>query len=89
MRCINFDIISDDLSEDSYATIRGFRFLREQQFFRDIEETYKNSKNPEQTPINYIIWADCGKHFRNQNVLGYLFNELKNLEIQGFNFFIF
>lgn len=75
--CINFDIISSDIKEDSYATIRGFKFLREQEFFKAIERTFINK------PLNYIIWSDCGKHFRNQNVLGYLFNELKEANIQG------
>jgi hypothetical protein len=71
INCINFDIISSDLSEDSYATVRGLRYLRQQEFFKKIEERFKNGE------INYIIWTDCGKHFRNQNVMGYFFKELK------------
>ena len=53
-----------------------------QEFFKEIENKFQNR------PINYIIWADCGKHFRNQNVMGYFFNELKDLNIQGFSLLI-
>lgn len=81
IQCVNFDIISSDLSEDSYATVRGFRFLRNQNFFKEIEKKFENRQ------INYIVWADCGKHFRNQIVMGYFFNELKSLNIQGKFFF--
>lgn len=38
VKCINFDIISSDLAEDSFATIRGFRCLREQEFFKKNRE---------------------------------------------------
>jgi hypothetical protein len=31
---INFDIISDDLGEKGYQSVRGFRLLQEQDFFK-------------------------------------------------------
>lgn len=55
------------------ATVRGFRFLREQEFFKRIEE------------IDYIVWADCGNHFRNLTFIGYLLKELGREGITGFN----
>ena len=33
IKLINFDIISSDLSSDGNAAVRGFRILRQQQFF--------------------------------------------------------
>ena len=33
IKVINFNIISSDLSSDGNAAVRGFRILREQQFF--------------------------------------------------------
>ncbi|CAF1020612.1 unnamed protein product [Brachionus calyciflorus] len=69
--CINFDIISSDLTEDARAVVRGFRLLRQQKFFKNIE---KNS---------YIVWMDCGKHFRNFEVIGYLLKDLAEQKIDG------
>ena len=68
---INFDIISTDLNQDASAAVRGFRFLREQRFFKEIEKN------------DYIVWADCGKHFRNSEFVGYLLLELADLKING------
>lgn len=70
---INFDIISSDLTEDARAVVRGFRLLRAQQFFKEIE---KNS---------YIVWMDCGKHFRNSEVIGYLLKDLAREKTHGKN----
>jgi hypothetical protein len=67
-----FDVISnDDDKTDASAAIRGFRLLRKQDFFKSIDKR------------NYVIWMDCGKHFRNYQMAGYLFLELKNLGIKG------
>ena len=44
-------------------------------FFKQIESLYKDK--------NYIIWADCGKHFRNKDICGYLFKELREENIHG------
>lgn len=68
---INFDVISSFLAENAETTVRGFRFLREQEFFKKIEMP------------NYIVWADCGTHFRNKLLIGYLFKELQRENIQG------
>ena len=70
-KLINFDIISSDLSEDARAVVRGFRLLRRQSFFKEIDKK------------SYTIWMDCGKHFRNCEVVGYLFKELKEEKING------
>jgi len=45
--------------------------LREQRFFKEIEKN------------DYIVWADCGKHFRNSEFVGYLLLELADLKING------
>lgn len=71
VKVINFDVISSDLNENSYTTVRGLRLLREQKFFQNIEKP------------DYIVWTDCGKHFRNKQLIGYLFNELGQKSIQG------
>ena len=71
IRCINFDLISIDLSQDANAAVRGFRILRTQEFFKEIEKK------------DYIVWADCGKHFRNCEILGYLLLELAEEDIHG------
>ncbi|CAF0844074.1 unnamed protein product [Brachionus calyciflorus] len=47
LKLINFDIISSDLNEDARAVVRGFRFLRMQEFFKEIDQK------------NYIVWMDC------------------------------
>ena len=52
-------------------TVKGFRFLREQEFFKRIEE------------IDYIIWTDVGNHFRNLAFIGYLMKELGREGISG------
>ena len=58
-------------SQDAESAVRAFRVLRNQDFFKKIEKK------------EYIIWADCGKHFRNKLFVGYLFNTLKFDEIKG------
>ena len=77
---INFDLISCDVSQDARASIRGFRLLREQPFFIDIERAvYVDGQEKV-----YIVWADCGNQFRNQWFLGYLLIELaESAKING------
>lgn len=70
---INFDIISNDLKEGANESVRGFTVLREQKFFVDLE---KKSKD-------WIIWMDCGKHFRNDTVMSYLLGSLAEDNING------
>ena len=57
---VSFDIISSDLTQDARAAVRGMRILRSQDFFTAIDKP------------DYIVWADCGKHFRNCEFIGYL-----------------
>lgn len=71
IKSFNFDIISCDLVQDGRAAVRGFRILREQDFFRAIEKPY------------YVIWSDCGKHFRNSEFIGYVLGELADEGIHG------
>ena len=52
------------MSQDASAAVRGFRILRSQEFFKKIDKK------------NYTIWADCGKHYRNNELVGYLLLEL-------------
>lgn len=68
---INFDIISSDKKEDKNAVVRGFMKLREQDFFVDI---FKHE---------WIVWMDCGNHFRNKLVVGYLLGKLATENIKG------
>lgn len=71
IECVNFDMISNNKQTGNYV-IRGFRFLRNQQFFRKLLDIKQ-----------YIVWLDCGKHFRNKMLLGYLFKELATQKING------
>lgn len=61
---INFNIISHNLEQGANAAVNGFRILRLQNFFQLIEKD------------QYVVWADCGKHFRNNEFVGYLLIEL-------------
>jgi hypothetical protein len=78
IKSINFDIIANDLSQDAHAAVRGFRLLRAQEFFKKID-----------TKKQYVVWADCGKHFRNNELVGYLFKEIANENIAGEHGFTF
>ena len=42
-----------------------------QQFFQEIEKD------------EYIVWSDCGKHFRNNEFVGYLLLELAESKKKG------
>ena len=72
IKLINFDIISSDTCQDARAAVRGFRILRDQPFFKTIEKK------------EWTGWADCGKHFRNNELVGYLLLELPTSNIHGF-----
>ncbi len=71
MKEIYFNIISSNLDQDANAAVRGFRILRQQDFFKQVEQK------------EYVVWADCGKHFRNNEFVGYLLLELAQLQIHG------
>ena len=71
IKVINFNIISSNLDQDANAAVNGFRLLRMQSFFQSIEKN------------DYIVWADCGKHFRNNEFVGYLLLELADLNKHG------
>lgn len=77
VKTTNFNIISENLSQNAESVIRAFRILRSQTFFRSIDQK------------DYIIWADCGKHFRNKLLIGYLFKELQREKINGNLSYIF
>lgn len=53
IQVVNFDIISSDEHQDAYSAVRGFRILRDQEWFKEIEQK------------DYIVWADCGLIFFN------------------------
>jgi len=73
IKCINFDIISSsDDPQDGASVCRGFRILRQQDFYQQIAANK-----------DLIIWADAGTHFRCQTFSGYLFKELKDQGIHG------
>ena len=64
IRLINFDLISSDLNQDAHAVIRWLRVMRQQNFFKEIDKK------------EYIVWCDAGKHFRNNELMGFLLREL-------------
>ena len=74
LKSINFDIISSDLTQDAYSVVRGFRILREQEFFRRIHKP------------DYVVWVDTGKCFRNNEFMGYLMVELARDNVHGNRF---
>ena len=47
--------------------------MRQQDFFKEIDKR------------EYIIWCDAGKHFRNNEILGYFLRELARENINGIN----
>ena len=69
VRCKNFDLISEvDCKQNAAKAIHGFKFLRSQLPFKEIEKP------------NYFIWSDCGGHFRCAEFLSFLFDDLKKKE---------
>ena len=64
-------MISSNLNQDAHAVVRGLRFLREQTFFKEIDKK------------EYFVWCDAGKHFRNNELLGYFLIELAREKIHG------
>ena len=64
IKLINFDFISHDDSQTAESAVRAFRIMREQSWFERIDQK------------EYIVWTDCGKHFRNKTLVGYLLCEL-------------
>lgn len=67
-------IWADDSPQNGKATIRGFRMLREEEFFKKIAK----DKN------KFIIWADAGKHFKCNEVVSYFLEELAEEKIHGY-----
>jgi hypothetical protein len=61
IKLINFTIISSDLNQDGKVAVKGFRILRDQAFFRILDEKVSD----------YCVWCDCGSHFRNCEFVGY------------------
>jgi hypothetical protein len=59
------------LEQGGNAAVRGFRILRMQVFFKKIDQK------------DYIVWADCGPHFRCETFIGYLLLELAEDKIRG------
>lgn len=71
IKCLNVDIISHILSTDVLSVVRSLRFLREQDFFKEIDKK------------SYIFWMDTGTHFRCEEINHYFFQELaqENLKV--------
>ena len=67
-------MISSDLNQDAHAVIKGLRLIRQQEFFKVIDKK------------EYIVLCDAGKHFRNNEVLGYFLRELSIEKINGMIF---
>ena len=66
--CERVDVFSDCLEQDGEAVVRALKFLRSQDFYKEIERG--------KTIIN--IFSDCGPHFRNKTLNHYLFSVLKS-----------
>ena len=49
---------------DAFSVVRAFRFLRNQNFFKLIDKKH------------YVIWTDCGTHFRSKEAFAYFLKEL-------------
>jgi hypothetical protein len=71
IKITNFNIISHNLEQDANAAVNGFRLLRLQTFFKLIDTEA------------YVVWVDCGKHFRNNEFVGYLLLELAEIKKHG------
>ena len=69
VECKNFDIISDYEGSTAQDLIRCFRFLRQLDEFKNIDQS------------SYIIWSDCGTQFRCAEFNYYLFCELAKEKI--------
>ena len=65
IRCKHFDFVSEvDCKQDAHKAITGFRFMRQLQQFKEIQKS------------KYIIWADCGPHFRSSEFISYIYDDL-------------
>ena len=77
--CIRFDLVADGdkakFSTDSISAVRAFRFLRNQSFFKEIDKP------------NYIIWTDCGTHFRCERFVNFMMGEVSQEKKVSLNFF--
>ena len=75
IKIIHVDIVSD-FTTSAMCAIRCFRLLREQPFFKRFVNT------------NWIVWSDCGSHFRCSELMHYFFVELFEEKILiNLNFF--
>lgn len=90
IKLINFDIISYDTSQGGIEVIRGFKVFQNQLFFKKIirkENININIESIDQLPIkifDYIIWSDCGPHFRNNILIDFFLKELpkENIHVE-------
>ena len=76
IKCFNVDLVSESTQQSAITVIRSFEFIRLKEFFKNIEKN------------RYIIWADTGSHFRNNELVHYFFTELAQSNIRvELNFF--
>ena len=52
IQCLHMDVVFEHAGTKAKDVIHAFKFIRQQTQFKNIEKT------------NYIIWTDCGPHFR-------------------------
>ena len=72
---MNVNIVGD-FKQDAFSVVRAFRLLRNQEYLKKVEKN------------NYIIWSDCGKHFRCSEFISFLMIELAQSNIHvNLNFF--
>jgi hypothetical protein len=77
IECERVDIFSDCLDQDGEAVVRAMKFLRDQEFFKEIEKGKRK--------LN--IFCDTGPHFRNKTLNHYLFNVIERNGIKESEFF--
>lgn len=66
IKCLNMDLVLNSASETSFVAVTAFRHIRNQNIFKKIDKK------------QYIIWTDCGPHFRSNEFADFLFTDLKN-----------
>ena len=66
VKCIRVNIFSDSLEQSAESTLRAFKFLRNQDFYKKIEKDKKKIH----------MFSDVGTHFRNKTLTHYFFRDL-------------
>ena len=75
---IRVNLISDMIDPDGLTTVRLFRFMLIQDFFKKIPKYSR-----------YVFWSDCGPHFRCSTCMHYFLKDLTQDGLSSeYNFFV-